>query len=143
MKPRMFSLLALLAVFSLLVAACGSDSDDSADEESTEASADDSGDTDDEAVDPTTFGTERPDGIVAGAVFDAMDFLTFDDQTAVCTAETVLVGTTEEELLAEGISAIEDNVVAAALDCGADEEAMESLRLTLQRSPLNEDQDAD
>lgn len=139
-------MLALLAVIAVVTGACGDD-DDATVEEPTETvvdetvasddEADDTAASDDESDDLSAYGTERPESQVGGVVFDAMVFLTFPEEMAVCTSETLLSTTTEEELLAAGIDAIEEGAVEAALACGADEEAIESLRLTLQRSELN------
>ncbi len=81
-------------------------------------------------IDPSTFGTERPAGVVGGALFDFMTGAGVDPQLAVCTAETLLSRTTEEELLASGIASFSDEavvpVVDAALDCGVTQEEIDA-----------------
>lgn len=136
--PTIRWMFGFLAVLALIAGACGDDDDDATvAEEPTESVVDDTAASDDETVDLSAYGTERPEGLVGGVVFDAMVFLTYPEEMAVCTAETMLSSTSEEELVAAGIESIEESAVEAALECGADEEAMESLRSTVQRSELN------
>jgi hypothetical protein len=130
----------LLAVLTLITGACGSDDDSSTVEEPAGSVAEATTASSDDDFDLSAYGTDRPESVVGGVVFDAMTFLTYPEEMAVCTSETMLSSSTEEELLADGIEAIEEAAVEAALECGADEEVMDSLRLTLQRSELNSDE---
>lgn len=143
MKTTTRWLLALLAGFSLIIAACGDDDDDTSGTEPTEETAADDGAVDDtggdeDLPDLSSYGTERPEGELAGTVYDVMTFQTIAPEVAVCTTETMLAGTTEEELLDAGYATIEDTVVVVAIDdCGLDPEAEEGLRTSLARSALN------
>ena len=137
----------LLAMITLIASACGSDDDSSAAgepaatvTEDTTAARDDGKESVEAQNDLAAYGTDRPESLVGGEVFDAMTFLTYPEEMGVCTSETLLSTSTEEELLAAGIEAIQEAAVEAALACGADEEVMDSLRLTLQRSELNSDE---
>ena len=130
----------LLAVLTLVTSACGSDDDSSTVEESAGSGTEVTVASGDDEFDLSAYGTDRPEGVVGGAVFDAMTFLTYPEEMAVCTSETLLSSTTEEQLLADGIEVIEEAAVDAALACGADEEAMDSLRFKLQDSELNSDE---
>ncbi|MDH3754927.1 MAG: MMPL family transporter [Acidimicrobiia bacterium] len=80
------------------------------------------GDGEPEGIDPSTFGTDRPTGLVDGTLFDLLTAQGIEPQLAVCTSETLLSRTTEAELLAAGIATFEpaavEPVVVAALDCG-------------------------
>lgn len=84
----------------------------------------------------SSFSTDRPESPAGGTLFDVMALQTIDGATAVCTWQTVLSTMTEAEFLAAGNAAIEESVVAAALDCELDPIAIPGLRLALQRSPL-------
>jgi hypothetical protein len=140
MKLTIRSVFGLLAALTLIASACGSDDDASTVEEPAATITEDTTASSDDEVDLSPYGTDRPESVVGGVVFDAMTFLTYPDEMAVCTSETLLSSTAEEELLAAGMETIEDAAVEAALACGADEEAMDSLRQTLQRSELNSDE---
>ncbi len=87
-------------------------------------------DGDDGGVDPSQFGTDRPDGLVGGTLFDLMTGAGVDPQLAVCTAETLLSRNTEEDLLAAGLASFSDEavvpVVEAALDCGVTQEEIDA-----------------
>lgn len=140
MNSTIRSAFGLLAVLTLITSACGSDDDSSTVEEPAGSVAEATTASSDDDFDLSAYGTDRPESVVGGVVFDAMTFLTYPEEMAVCTSETMLSSSTEEELLADGIEAIEEAAVEAALECGADEEVMDSLRLTLQRSELNSDE---
>src|SRR5690606_29581497 len=64
-------------------------------------------------IDPSTFGTERPTGIVGGVLFDLLtDEAVLGDEAvapnvANCAIETLFTRTTEEDLLAAGIATLE------------------------------------
>ena len=140
MNATIRSAFGLLAVLTLVTSACGSDDDSSTVEESAGSGTEVTVASGDDEFDLSAYGTDRPEGVVGGAVFDAMTFLTYPEEMAVCTSETLLSSTTEEQLLADGIQVIEEAAVEAALACGADEEAMDSLRFKLQDSELNSDE---
>lgn len=84
----------------------------------------------DEAIDVTTFGTDRPGGIVGGVLFDLLTGAGADPQRAVCTAETLLDRVSEGDLLASGLATFSDEalvpVVAAAGDCGIDQATLDA-----------------
>ena len=141
-KSTIRSAFGLLVVLALVASACGSDDDSSTVEEPAETVTEDTTASGDDESDLSAYGTDRPESVVGGEVFDAMTFLTYPEEMAACTSETLLSSSTDEELLAAGIEAIQEAAVEAALACGADEEAMDSLRSTLQRSELNSDEES-
>jgi hypothetical protein len=141
-KSTIRSAFGLLVVLVLVTSACGSDDDSSSVEEPAATVTDDTTASGDGEPDLSAYGTDRPESYVGGEVFDAMIFLTYPEEMAACTSETLLSSSTEEELLAAGIEAIQEAAVEAARACGADEEAMDSLRSTLQRSELNSDEES-
>ena len=140
MNATIRSVFGVLAAITLITSACGSDDDSSTVGEPAGTVTEDITASSGGDGDLSAYGTDRPESVVGGAVFDAMTFLTYPEEMAVCTSETMLSSSTEEELLAAGIEAIQEAAVEAALACGADEEVMDSLRLTLQRSELNSDE---
>ena len=141
MKSTIRSVFGPLVVLAVVTSACGSDDDSSTVEEPAATVTDDTIASGDDESDLSSYGTDRPESFVGGEVFDAMTFLTYPEEMAACTSETMLSSSTEEELLAAGIEAIQEAAVEAALACGAEEESMDSLRSTLQRSELNSDED--
>ena len=140
MNSTIRSAFGILAGLALITSACGSDDGSSAVEEPASSVSEVTTASSDDVFDLSVYGTDRPEGVVGGAVFDAMTFLTYPEEMAVCTSETMLLSTTEDQLLADGIQTIEEAAVEAALACGADEEAMDSLRIKLQDSALNSDE---
>ena len=112
------ALLALVVMFSLLAVACGGDDDDAAE------------------IDLADFAIDRPESAAGGIVFDTITFLTFPPEMGVCTWETLLSETAEEDFLASEMATMEESVVTAARACTMDEEAIPSLRLSLERSGL-------
>lgn len=72
-------------------------------------------------INPADYGTSRPDGLIAGVLFDMLTGQGVSDNKAACTAGVLLSRTTEQELLASGIASFSDSslvpVVRAALDC--------------------------
>lgn len=81
-------------------------------------------------IDPGSFGTDKPDGVVAGALFDFMVAAGIEPNKAVCTAETLLSRVSEADLLASGIATFSDEavvpVVAAAQDCSVSDEEIDA-----------------
>jgi hypothetical protein len=86
-------------------------------------------------VDPSAYGTERPAGTVAGALFDLMTAAGLPANQAVCTAEVLLGRVSEADLLAMGIATFEpaavEPVAQAALDCGVPQESIDALLATV------------
>jgi uncharacterized protein len=82
------------------------------------------------AIDVTQFGTDRPEGLVGGILFDLLVGEGVDPQNAVCTAETLLSRTTEADLIASGLATFSDEslvpVIAAGLDCGVTQEQIDA-----------------
>jgi hypothetical protein len=83
------------------------------------------------AIDPSTYGTERPTGIVGGTLFDLLTAQGVPANQAVCTAEVLLSRVTEADLLAAGIATFSDEAVApvvtAALDCQIPQETLDAV----------------
>ena len=81
-------------------------------------------------IDVSQFGTERPGGLVAGALYDLLTGVGVDAQRAVCTGETLLSRTTEADLIASGLADFTDEalvpVLAAGADCGIDDAQLEA-----------------
>ncbi len=82
-------------------------------------------------VDPSSYGTERPAGTVAGALYDLMTANGVPANQAVCTADVLLGRVSEADLLAMGIATFEpaavEPVVQAALDCGVPQETIDAV----------------
>jgi hydrophobe/amphiphile efflux-3 (HAE3) family protein len=82
-----------------------------------------------DVLDPNDFGTERPDSIVGGALFDLLTDEGVPANQANCTIETLNSRISDEDLLALGIITSEPEavefVVQAAQDCGIDDETIE------------------
>lgn len=82
------------------------------------------------AIDPGTFGTARPTGIVTGTLFDLLTANGVEANKAVCTAETLLSRISEDDLLASGIATFSDEalvpVLQAALDCQVTQEQIDA-----------------
>jgi uncharacterized protein len=82
-------------------------------------------------IDPDSYGTERPSGLVGGTLFDLAATVGVPANVAVCTSEVLLGRISEPELLALGIAAFTDEAVApviqAALDCGVTQERVDEL----------------
>jgi hypothetical protein len=74
------------------------------------------------AIDPADYGTERPAGVITGALYDLLTAQGVAPNQAVCTGEVLLTRTTEADLIAAGIASFTDEalvpVVQAGLDCG-------------------------
>ena len=80
-----------------------------------------------ELIDLSQFGTDKPDGLVGGLVFDLLVAQGADPQQAVCTAVTLLERVPEAEILALGAEALDDpRVRQTALDCAIAEEIIEA-----------------
>jgi predicted RND superfamily exporter protein len=81
-------------------------------------------------IDPGDYGTDRPDGVVAGTLYDLLLAQGVPANQAVCTAEVLLSRTTEAELLAAGIATFSDEAIApvivAGLDCGISQEDIDA-----------------
>jgi hypothetical protein len=73
-------------------------------------------------IDPDDYGTERPAGVITGALYDLLTAQGVAPNQAVCTGEVLLTRTTEADLIAAGIASFSDEalapVIQAALDCG-------------------------
>lgn len=86
---------------------------------------------DDHAIDPSTYGTERPPGLIDGTLFDLLTAQGADPQRAVCTGAVLLERISAEELLALGIAefapAAVEPVVVAAQDCGIDQQIIDAI----------------
>lgn len=82
-------------------------------------------------VDPSTYGTDRPAGTLAGTLFDLMTANGVAANQAVCTAEVLLARVSEADLLAMGIASFEpaavEPVAQAALDCGVPQETIDGV----------------
>jgi hypothetical protein len=83
-----------------------------------------------DVLDPNDFGTERPDSIVGGALFDLLTDEGVPANQANCTIETLNSRISDEDLLALGIITSEPEavefVVQAAQDCGIEDETIEA-----------------
>ncbi len=84
----------------------------------------------------SSFSADRPESPAGGTLFDVMTAQTINRETAVCTWQTLILTMTEADFLTAGNAALEESVVAAALACELDPEAIPGLRLALQRSTL-------
>lgn len=73
-------------------------------------------------VDPSTFGTERPTGLVTGVMFDLLITQGISAQQAVCTTSVLTSRISEGDLITAGIVDLDPDALApvkrAALDCG-------------------------
>jgi hydrophobe/amphiphile efflux-3 (HAE3) family protein len=83
-----------------------------------------------DVLDPNDFGTERPDSIVGGALFDLLIDEGVPPNQANCTIETLKSRISDDDLLALGIITSEpaavEFVVVAAQDCGIDDDTIDS-----------------
>jgi hypothetical protein len=83
-----------------------------------------------EPIDLSQFGTERPEGLIGGLLYDILVGAGTDPQQAVCTAETLATQFTDEELIASGLGDFGDEalvpVIDAAHECGIDDETLEA-----------------
>ena len=83
-----------------------------------------------DVLDPNDFGTERPDSIVGGALFDLLTEQGVPPNQANCTIETLNSRISDDDLLALGIITAEPEatefVVQAAQDCGIDDETIDA-----------------
>ncbi len=81
-----------------------------------------------DVLDPNDFGTERPESIVGGALFDLLTDEGVPANQANCTIETLNSRISDDDLLALGIITSEPEavefVVAAAQDCGIDDDTI-------------------
>ena len=81
-------------------------------------------------IDPASYGTTRPDGVVAGTLFDLLTSQGVPANQAVCTAEVLLTRTTETDLIAAGIASFGETavepVIAAALDCQISQDVIDA-----------------
>lgn len=81
-------------------------------------------------IDPGSFGTEKPEGVVAGALYDFMVGAGVEANKAVCTAETLLSRISEADLLASGIATFSEEavvpVVEAAQDCSVSDDEIDA-----------------
>ncbi len=90
------------------------------------------GDAEGPAVDPSTFGDERPATLVGGVLFDLLtgDRVGVEPNVANCAIETLASRVTDEELLALGAATAEPASVVpiteAALDCGIPQETIDT-----------------
>ena len=75
-------------------------------------------------VDPSTFGSERPAGVVGGILFDSLVEVGAAPNVANCAIETLFTRVTEADLLGLGLAQFTPEalapVVQAAADCGID-----------------------
>jgi len=83
-----------------------------------------------EVLDPNDFGTERPDSVVGGALFDLLTDEGVPPNQTNCTIETLNSRISDDDLLALGIITSEpaaiEFVVTAAQDCGIDDDTIDS-----------------
>ncbi len=81
-------------------------------------------------IDPTPFGTDRPEGLIESVLFDLFAGQDVEPNVANCAIETLLTRTTTDELIALGVATVEPEAVAlinqAALDCGIDQSAIDA-----------------
>jgi predicted RND superfamily exporter protein len=84
-----------------------------------------------DVIDPTSFGSERPSGIIGGTLFDLLTAQGVAPENAVCTSSVLLSRTTEQALIDAGIASFTDEalapVIAAAQDCQVPEEAIDAV----------------
>ena len=82
------------------------------------------------AVDPSTFGTERPSGLIDGVLFDKLTAQGAAPNQAVCTGSVVLDRVGEQKLLDLGIASFSPEalapVIQAAQDCGIDQSIIDA-----------------
>ncbi len=82
------------------------------------------------AIDPSTFGTARPAGLIDGTLFDKLTDQGASPQQAVCAGTVVLQRVSQEELLALGIAQFTpeslEPVMQAALDCGIEQSVIDA-----------------
>jgi hydrophobe/amphiphile efflux-3 (HAE3) family protein len=82
-------------------------------------------------INPDDFGTDRPDGLIGGTIFDLAMTVGVPANQAVCTSEVLLSRFTEDQLLALGIASFTpeaiEPVVQAALDCGIEQPVIDEL----------------
>ena len=71
-------------------------------------------------IDPATYGTDRPAGVIAAALFDLLTGQGVPANQAVCTAEVLLSRTTEADLLASGIATFTDESLVPVIKAGQD-----------------------
>jgi len=83
-----------------------------------------------EPLDPNDFGTDRPESIVGGTLFDLLIDQGVPPNQANCTIETLNTRISDDDLLALGIISSEPEavefVVQAAQDCGIDDETIDA-----------------
>ena len=81
-------------------------------------------------VDPSTFGTERPTGLIDGVLYDKLTAQGAAPNQAVCAGSVVLDRVGEQKLLDLGIASFSPEalapVVQAAQDCGIDQSIIDA-----------------
>ena len=81
-------------------------------------------------VDPSTFGTERPAGLIDGVLFDKLTAQGAAPNEAVCAGSVVLDRVGEQKLLDLGIASFSPEalapVIQAAQDCGIDQSIIDA-----------------
>ena len=96
------------------------------------------GEPEETAIDPSTFGTERPTSLVGGVLFDLLTDpeIGVAPNVANCAIETLASRVPDDELLALGAATAEPAAVVpiteAALDCGIDQETID-IAIDIQR----------
>ncbi len=82
------------------------------------------------AVDPSSYGTERPTGLIDGTLYDKLTAQGASPQAAVCTGSVVLDRVGQQGLLDLGIASFTPEalapVIQAAQDCGIDQSTIDA-----------------